>query len=337
MNPPPFARSAHLLKISARPPDINLGLASVRDFTVSFEDCVVPTYEMDRSIPYCCDIESERLWYTIVERPEEILAAPFLYQAQRKHAVGILSIPWELLPVREQLRTQQPMFVFSVGRCGSTLLAALLKACGQPSVSEPDFLTQLAVLKPAERRRLGSRAIRTLAAAGSASLARQCGRQCVVKLRHHCNTFWPELIAAVPDCRLVFMLRDRVSWARSRHRAFGDGPEVIARLLREGLEALDRMVRAGARPQVLWYDQLIGDPAGVLKSLSVDSGSLRLPEDPQALQDVLARDSQEGTGIGQSQLRERPTERACLKAFDSLWRQLEPRELIARLGLEKLS
>jgi len=335
MNPPPFARSAHLLKINERRTDVSLGLASVRDFTVSYVDSVVTKFHMDGSIIYCCDIDSERVWYTLVERPAETLAAPFLFQAQRQHAVAILSLPWELLPVREQFPDPQPVFVFSVGRCGSTLLAALLKAVGRGSVSEPDFLTQLAALNPTERRRIGTRAIHTIISAGTASLARLCGRRAVVKLRHHCNKIWGELATAVPGCRIVFMLRDRLSWARSRHRAFGDSAEVIASLLRDGVETLDQMIRAGAHPQVLWYEDLVADPTGTLRLLDLEQDGLG-PIDADAVQEVLRHDAQQGTGIGRTDLDVRPSEKTCLSKFDALWERLAPRELIAKHGLDRL-
>ena len=110
---------------------------------------------------FCCDFPGERVWYTVVPDVAAVFEAAFVYQAQRVNATQILSMPIEALEERESFDDPEPVFVFSVGRCGSTLLSSLLKATGRWSVSEPDIFTQLAVMRPAERQTLVPTGVRT--------------------------------------------------------------------------------------------------------------------------------------------------------------------------------
>ena len=68
--------------------------------------------------------------------------APFYYLHLRRHARGVVSVPWEAGSIHDGAR-HTPIFLFSPGRCGSTLLSRILSAAGMPNVSEPDFYTQL--------------------------------------------------------------------------------------------------------------------------------------------------------------------------------------------------
>ena len=333
---PCFNRAPLLFEITGRKPDVKLGLASMRDFSVSLMGQVVPNYELDRTVIYCYDLQGERVWYTIVSDVEAVLAAPFIYQAQRAYATHIITIPLEALERRDYFPDPRPIFVFSVGRCGSTLLSNLLKASGRRCVSEPDLLSQLAVLRPSERLATSGAGIATLIRGCVASFVRHCGRGVLLKLRHHCNILWPHIAIAVPDARLVFMLRDRLSWARSRHRAFGDGPESLISVLRDGIVSLDLMERAGLNPEVIWYEDLVSDPLSTLRRLGIEADGLG-PLDSEILRANLQQDAQIGTGLAKSEIRPRASEEDCLSLFDALWRQVDLSHALRRLKLERLS
>ena len=104
-----------------------------------------------------------------------------------------------------------------------------------------------------------------------ASFERLCGRRTFLKMRHHCDVLWPQIASAVPNVRIVFMLRNRMDWALSRHRVFGDGPETLVTVLREGMINLDAMIRAGLSVQIVWYEDLIADPLSTLRRLEIES------------------------------------------------------------------
>lgn len=93
-------------------------------------------------LPYCLDLTDRKVLYTSENSIEELMSAPFLYQAQRLKPTKVLVADWEDVPIFPSTESW-PVFVFSPGRCGSTLFHAILRACGHASVSEPDFYTQI--------------------------------------------------------------------------------------------------------------------------------------------------------------------------------------------------
>ncbi len=131
------------------------------------------------------------------------------------------------------------------------------------------------------------------------------------------------------------MLRKRMDWALSRHRAFGDGPETLVKVLREGLTNLDAMIRAGLSIQIVWYEDLIADPLSTLRRLEIESDG-RGALDPTLLAAALEKDSQAGSNLARSNVKPRQTEENCLRAFDALWEQTEQSEIVQRLNLARL-
>ena len=131
----------------------------------------------------------------------------------------MIKVPFDALPEAPA----SPTLIFSIGRCGSTLLHGAFEAAGVRSVSEPDYFTQAALHEPRDPalRSVIGRATRLLPYA-------------VIKLRAECNHA-PLLIAgAFRAPNVMFVLRDPVDWAASVRRlspATAD-PGGIAALLR---------------------------------------------------------------------------------------------------------
>jgi hypothetical protein len=96
---------------------------------------------------YCFDMANETALFVECDDPLAVDNAPFYYQAQYNHAVGLVSMPlahFQAAAPSIPNKTTQVVFVHSVGRCGSTLVSKILQ--GIPSVhslSEPDDYTQL--------------------------------------------------------------------------------------------------------------------------------------------------------------------------------------------------
>ncbi len=94
-------------------------------------------------MPYCFDYE--RGEFLLVDTPRAALDEPFLYQAQFRLAGTVLRVPLPLMRTLTEgaagAGDQDPVLVFSIGRCGSTLFSRLGAVSGLVSYSEPDIFS----------------------------------------------------------------------------------------------------------------------------------------------------------------------------------------------------
>ncbi len=276
------------------------------------------------TLPYCADLTRERAVFTTHDEAglAKLLAAAFMFNDQLETATGALSVPFEQMGEVIAPPMAPPVLVFSPGRTGSTLLVRLLAAAGLACASEPDMLTQLAraprdafaLLPPGTRE--------ALARACLAQLGHTLGGGLVVKLRSQCNARPLLLTEAAPGCRVVFMLRGVTAWARSRHRSFLEPPEIVASILRQAIDALDKLAFCGAAFDVLWFETLAADPAAALRVCAPG-----LAFDARLLAEVMARDSQAGTMIAREIVGSAP-------AQDGFMAQLARDWVKARAGAE---
>jgi hypothetical protein len=274
-------------------------------------------FEPDVS-PYCFDLANRTL--LCVSTPD-ISDATFFYQAQRQHARSVIRVPFDSLPAGSTSHA----LIYSIGRCGSTLLVRALQAAGVPTVSEPDFYTQAACQQPPDlalRRAIGG--------------ATQLLPYAVVKLRLECNNA-PLLIAgAFSSPRIMFILRDPVDWAASLRRLSRNSLDLgwaVAQLGRS-LLALDELTRNYAVRICYYEDFRTLDPGYVADLLlwSGEPGSVSA----QALQSIAAKDAQEGTIVSRASVRNVPDDLPFREAFRREWSRLRPAELIDRLQLKLL-
>ncbi len=328
----PFRRQILLHDIQARTKGFELDVAGPGDFAAG------PPRGQDRLeslhglLPYCVDVAQERLIYTRTPDMAAVLDAPFLYQGQYRAADHLVSVPLERLPGLERGKDMAPTFVLSVSRCGSTLLSMLLRHARQPTASEPDLYTQVAMLQPDQRARLGEAGLRVLLRGGTAALARQLGARVAIKLRDHCNDIAVLLAEAVPQARMAFMLRGHLGWASSRHRAFNDPPQALADILKRGVLTYDALVRGGHAPLLVWYEDLVHDPDATLRRFGVPQAAL----DDAGLQSVMHHDAQAGTSLAQHATGARPMPDAVLQEFAAIWARIAPRAMLLAHGLERL-
>ena len=276
------------------------------------------------TLPYCADLARERALFTTHDEAglAKLLAAAFMFNDQLETATGAISVPFEQLDEAIAPPPAPPVLVFSPGRTGSTLLVRLLAAAGLACASEPDMLTQLArapreafaLLPPGTRE--------ALARACLAQLGHTLGGGVIVKLRSQCNARPLLLTGAAPGCRVVFMLRGVAGWALSRHRSFLEPPETVAAILRQAIDALDKLAFCGAAFDVLWFETLAADPAAALRICAPG-----LAFDADVLGAVMARDSQAGTMIAREHVASSPAQDGFMAQLARDWRE-------ARAGAE---
>lgn len=268
--------------------------------------------------PYCFDFDDRKLY--CVSTPD-IAGATFFYQAQRQQARSVIKVPFDALPEAPA----SPTLIFSIGRCGSTLLHRAFDAAGVRSVSEPDYFTQAALRRPSDP------ALRSVIGGATRLLG-----YAVIKLRAECNHA-PLLIAgAFRAPRVMFVLRDPVDWAASVRRlspAMAD-PGGIAELLRALLVGLDSLTQH-YDVRICHYEDFRNLTAHYVNDLLAWAGTgARIR--PAKAAELAARDAQEGSVVSRASVRDVPEDPAFREAFRSEWNKLRPAALIERLALRRL-
>jgi hypothetical protein len=227
------------------------------------------------------------------------------------------------------------ILVYSTGRCGSTLVSHAFGAVpGVLSLSEPDVFTQLVALRRKEGSDIAEirSLIRSTTLLQCAAAARHAGSdRCMLKFRSFVTGIADVFYEVFPDAKIVFLYRQAEGYFRSIARYFG--PEMAEHLtepfppIQEAFRPLDPLVDAysAARTEplspvgtvtCLWasvmrgalalqgrgiplfsarYEELKTDPRAVLSALFAFCGIAA--GDDVDLDSVLARDSQEGTGL----------------------------------------
>ena len=281
-------------------------------------------------LPYCLDFIGRRAVYVGGVDTRGAQAAPFYYLYLRRSARRIVSVPWEQGALM-QGAARVPVFLFSPGRCGSTLLSRILFAAGVANVSEPDFYTQATTVFAASRANPFRATIAKAAAAMGSDLATALGPSAVVKLRaESCRA--PDLLVQPEERRTLFMTRDFESWARSNGKAFGNA---AAKSVGKYMRALGcyAWLRRNSDCHTLRYEDFLTDAPAAMAALGRFLGREISPE---AARSTMKEDSQEGTPLAQGTRAGRP---GWEKRFDetmALWNSARVRRARDRLDVDEL-
>lgn len=287
---------------------------------------------MGDALIYCVDPEAKTVLYTTHDDFRLVFQHPFLYMAQFETARSVIEVPISMLEKMDSGVTAKPIYIFSIGRCGSTALSRALAHAGILSASEPDLPTQIALSRPQMIELFGMDGICDLLRAMNRSLGTHLGGEFAVKFRSQCNLIVDDVLDAQPDVKVVFILRRWDAWLRSTHKAFGPSGSRMAEKLRDGIQAYHRLLVRGANPVLIWYEDMVQDISGTLRRIGV----MQMPED---MIPTRAEDAQAGTSIARSELVERNTEEAARQEFLAAWPKLRPAcldmlpQVSARLGL----
>ena len=145
--------NANILDITARKRQNPLGVADPTDFEFSEGQVVDPQILVTNPLIslYCLDHASQRALFVETKPWVDLSQAPFFYQAQYENTVNLFGVPYETLhhlASNISLDSDRLIFVYSVGRAGSTLLGSALNAIeGIVGISEPDVFTQLVAFR----------------------------------------------------------------------------------------------------------------------------------------------------------------------------------------------
>jgi hypothetical protein len=252
-----------VLDIVARRKGHFADLASLGDFVTrpAGTTGVETVVRNDAVTLYCLDAARRLAVFVETPRAVDVTAAPFYYQTQYAHAVRLLIGPYDVLHrarAAERLR-EHLVVIFSIGRCGSTLLSRIFGAV--PSVdcvNEPDVYTGLAasrVTAHADPETLD------LLRSATAFICRGTRRSTVVmKPRSTAFDLADLFHVAYPTAKLMFLYRDLDDWACSMASAFGTTPcpEFVARtLVRQPSVVAYLTRRRGAPAEAATIDELV--------------------------------------------------------------------------------
>jgi hypothetical protein len=250
----------------ARPSDFRTRPGPAVDARIIIEQPQITLYALD----------DEHRQALFVEAPPDVdvTEQPFLFRAQYLNAQRLLTVPYETLHqlaavMGDRFRILIPMY--SVGRCGGTLLSRALNRLNTVlSLDEPDVYNQIVVMRPPD----GSRDAELV------QLLRSCTRLLHKPFRTGVDTLFlkfrpPSMEAgdlmykAFPDSRAMFLYRNAEDWARSASRSIHS--------LRQNQP---NAPAEGEDPMAGFLNRL--DPCGPVERTSAGTAHARAPEqDPK--------------------------------------------------------
>jgi hypothetical protein len=141
--------NARIFKINRKTKIHPLGIADRTDFTCDEgEEIPIETLLKNPNMSlYCLDPEDRRVIFVETSDRSTLSDFPFYYIAQYEQAIRIATLEFETLHEisdRIPLNDQNLIFLYSVGRCGSTLISSAFNCVNHVTVlSEPDVYSQL--------------------------------------------------------------------------------------------------------------------------------------------------------------------------------------------------
>jgi hypothetical protein len=192
---------------------------------------------------YSLDFQNGQAVFVETSPEVNLSQVPFFYQAQRDHAIRVLTVPFEtMIPLAQcvRLEDQRLIHIYSLGRSGSTLASRILaQVDGVTNISEPDMLTQLVAArfmqpdKETELKMLLDASIRLLCKTPAQTAWVIKGRSWVVELADWLHDLYP-------NTKNIFLYREAESWIKSNLGAFiseSDQPDTAERLFQLENEA----------------------------------------------------------------------------------------------------
>ena len=281
--------------------------------------------------PYVLDSERRLIVEVGMPRVPPEAPRPFFYLDQYENAETLRLVPVDAYAAGRPPAETEPrlIFVFSIGRAGSTLAAQILETAGIASLSEPDVLlglgqpAQLAALDPP----LADWEALYRSCLGALVIALGMPKVLAIKFRaQNSNLFHIRaMLRLYPQAHYVFLFRNVEAWSRSITRTFRLPADNLKWLITENLKAADLVQNSGADVRILEYEDFVHAPERLLEGLV----SPEVAVSGKALDEVMQRDSQQGLldTLNQEGITAGHTE------FMAWWQKNRPEAMLQKLGL----
>jgi hypothetical protein len=297
-----------------------LSIASLDDFSLLAHGTVDARLVLERPqiTLYCLDDKHRRAVF--VETPPEVdlTRHAFYYRAQYDYAQRVLAVSYDSLnqlAAKVDSRNLRPILIYSVGRCGSTLLSRALGCLDEVrSLSEPDVYAQIADMRPKDGSRDGEliQLIRSCTSLLGRTNSGQAGTL-AIKFRSFSIAIGDLFHTAFPLAKTLFLYRNAETWASSTARAMSilDGSATAANLGISPLmmltimwvSVMDRyldLYAQGVPMLAVRYETLTSFPEPALRTI-FEYCDLPLNQ-VSAAQRAFAEDSQEGSALSRDRV-----------------------------------
>lgn len=279
------------------------------------------------SAPYAIDFKGERLLNVCYSDAKEITGSTFVHDYQRRMADQLVSIPFELLPqlskliIGDQVSQVRPTQVFSIARAGSTLLARMFEALNLDSVSEPDVMTQFALIRSENSEAFpSSEHLGELAFHSTVLLLDACqSPRAAIKYRSQVNQIAGLMMQSLPHSEGIMLLRGLKDWVNSVHRAFGWPPSEMAKGLAQAHRAIHDCTLRGRPLSLFWYEDLRDAPLSSLERIADLIDLDRSSIDEEKLTEVMQQDAQQDSILSKQNLHQVDLPSGLLDEFAREW------------------
>lgn len=302
-----------------RPP----ALSENRNFVANRVGTVSPEafFQNDGFSLYCLGPDERS--FTFVDGPDsdKLINATFVYQTQFADARNLVSVPIEYLEQRSQEINADPVFLFSVGRCGSTLINHLFRAIkGGLSLSEPDIYYYLYCLL--ENNDVTASFVSDISYIATQNLIMgerfRSAAPLIVKHRSQAFPIADLLTARMPGCKKIFLHRNPESWFASMRRTFGSDITYAANYWIEMAEKYVQFKDQGIDFISVAYEDFMENPSAIFRDLLAKCEISETLSDAEICQ-VLEKDSQENSRYSRQKLKHKPmTDSAEIEEFMKL-------------------
>lgn len=218
----------HKIKTRKRSKDSLMPVDYNKDFEMELESSIdIEAFLRRRSLsPYCVDFENKLVAFVETSPNTDLFEAPLYYHSQYEHAKKVYLMPFEafLTFKCDTICDKKSVLIYSVGRCGSTLLSKIFKSVsGICSISEPDVYMQIQLLRM--RKAIDENEARGLINSSTAFLWRSIDfdttRLFVIKFKSHVIKIHRTLSDAIPNSKSIFIYRNAIDVVQSYDRIFG--------------------------------------------------------------------------------------------------------------------
>lgn len=204
----------------------DLGWNSEKDFTLGsgLAAPLATLIEQEDWSLYSLDLAQGLAWFVELPPGSDLSASAFAFRDQRRLAQRMLQVSLDdLIEIAAQApRPSKVIFVFSVGRCGSTLVSHVLNTSPMVwGLSEPIAFPRLIMTNYNSDERLTAPRERMVALIRACTRLqfrppRASGRDVFALKFHSQCLFQADLyFEAFPDAAFVFLYRDAVGWTKS--------------------------------------------------------------------------------------------------------------------------